>query len=840
MKVHVAMENMVVEDGFPYASVSAGPTSKAQSTLEPANTITATANMVVEDGFPYASVSAGPTSKAQSTLEPAKTIAATANMVVEDGFPYASVSAGPTSKAQSTLEPAKTITATANMVVEDGFPYASVSAGPTSKAQSTLEPPRSAITASKGTSDRHPYASVSDLMSAADNVSRIRSSSSADATDSAGEGISSKPPTGRTRSVTTPESLVLSSRPVASARLSSHQPLPAIPRQTSDLLDEVYDIIPEGLEESKVDTTSPLPTRMYDSVVVASERGPDEVYESVPEQLLDHARPTPSPPGSPKISPKKGGANEGRKRAFTTFFKKKKDSDDHTPSSPPHAPTFPLPLPPLAHTETSPHKPLDKTMSLPSSARGAGLTTDRVHLPLPALPEDSGSGSSEAIVRPKPRTMEPEDPRYDLVPTGEEGRVKEEEPGYDTVQRVLHFEEDAQSIDLGAEGGEEPGYDSVKKADVHKVQGAQAIEPLEDDPAYDKVKKEGVGQGVEPAEEPGYAKVDRDLIDSILASHQAGGQASADEVITLGYAKVTKDPTMQTGDHQDLQQSDETGYATVPPEARASKKEELPHTLPIAHDEQGYALLPSELKEARRGASLKEARRGASLKGTQVMDTSSPVHQPSSGSAGGPGDQLSAGGGEGLGEGGHKTWEVQMKPAESDTLYSKVNVELKHELRKQRQSYHEDSSTLSVPLSSSPDQVSPNPVVPPLPSSVAFEFPDLDSPPIPQQSDGMLQLVTEPAYATVSKPSVPQAIETVVYAQVGTHTTLQTTTPSHERVKDVTVGYDTVGEVTTRAVAERDVAGYEVIGRQEQHEPLNKDQLEDKGLGYDVVGGKAA
>ena len=856
-KVHVVTGNMMVEDGFPYASVSSGSGFPYASVSS-------------GSGFPYASVSSGSgvTSKAEiTTLEPAKTITVTANMVVEDGFPYASVSTG-TEGNKSTEVNAIPV----SMVVEDGFPYASVSAGTSSKTESTTsEPTRAAvaITTSKVTKDGHPYASVSDVMiNTSDSASRHhRSSSSSDATDSAGPGVGSKllaTPTqtgGRARSLTTPESLGLSASSGASSRLSSHQPLPAIPRQISDLLDEVYDIIPEGLEEDNMEGVTAPPPRVYDAVV-ASERKPDRTYESV----SDHPKPTPSPPSSPKVggvmSPKKGGASDGRMRALTTFFKKKKDVDDHSSSSPPHAPTIPLPLPPLAPPETtSPHRQLDKTMSLPSSARGAGLAMTqmplpssargaglamaqmsvRVHLPLPALPEDSGgSGSDAATVGPKPRTMEPDDPRYDLVPTeGGEERGKEEEPGYDTVQRVLQLvEDDAQSINLGVEGGEEPGYDSIKRADILKVKGAQAIEPLEDDPAYDKVKKEGVGQEVEPAEEPGYAKVDRDLIESILASHQnePGDQASANEVITLGYAKVTKDPTLTSGDHQSslagLQQSDEMGYAIVP--SKASRKESSGN-LPVAHDDQGYALVPSELKEARRAASLKERR--VSLKKTQeeVVDTF-PVQQASDGlkpSTGGPGDQLSTGPPPG----------GQMKPSASDTLYSKVNVEFKHELRKQRQSYNEDAPTqlLLPPLPSSPDQPSPTPLVLPPLSSAVLEFPDLDSPLIPLHSDAALQLVTESPYATVGKPSVPPAIEAMGYAQVGTHAILRTTTPPHEseRVKNVALGYDTVGEVTTRVVTCRDEAGYDVVGHLERHvksEPLNKDQLEDKVLGYDVVG----
>ena len=824
-KVHVAMVNVVVEDGFPYASVS-GVSTKADSTSEVTKGAGIPANMVVEDGFPYASVS-GVSTKADSTSEvtkgagiPAQAVhVAMVNMVVEDGFPYASVS-GVSTKADSTSEVTKGAGIPANMVVEDGFPYAS----------------------------------VSDKLKVASSVPRHRSSSSSDLPDSASPGDASSHmaalQAGRARSVTVPEP---SSPPhptptTAGVRLSTHQPLPAIPRQRSDLLDEVYDSIPEG-----------------------SERGPDEMYESVPDNLKvsDHtSKATPSPPGSPKtVSPKKAAPTDGRMRALTNLFRRKKEpSDDHSPSSPPHHTPFPPSVPPAddcsvdavhvkaarTNTNTEPsssaHHQVEKTMSLPSSMRGVGLklASDRAHLPLPELPEDSGSSS--AVVVPKPRTLEPDDPGYDLVPRGEESRGKEEEePEYDTVTRVaIHQsgEEDTQSIDLAVVVGEEPGYDSVKREGILGLQGAQArgAEQAEDDPAYDKVKKEGaVAQELEVGEEPGYAKVDRELVESILASHQneTGDQASVGEVMTLGYAKVTKDPRLLSGDPSSLSvlQHDEMGYAMVPSGGVvARKKEELPSAPPIRHDDHGYAVVPTELKAARRGASLKKE---PSQPGEEAAEPKSSVSE-------GGGVQLHVDPPPGVqaeGGAGHVSWQVEMR-----SLYSMVDVELKHELRKQRQSYHEEELLPRLLLSPSPD---PNPSIPPLPSSVTLEFPDLNSPPIPQHSEEAMHLLTdtplEPSYATVSKTSAPPAPPHLPeveagYAEVGTQKLLiQSTTPlqDSERVKTVALGYDTVGEVVARG-AVTDSAGYDVVGQHQQPQvraaPLGKEERDDEALGYDVVG----
>ena len=563
--------------------------------------------------------------------------------------------------------------------------------------------------------------------------------------------------------------------------------------------------------------------QLYESV---DEVGEKDLYESVPDDLskmdspghmsasslspiknLEAVGNPPPPPSSPLPSSKTSeikkralektlsASNEEGKRRFSFFGRKKTASVSNaknkkgevespvqaSPSSPlqkspplPNIPAPPLPnddeeedtydkvTPGLAPSDNVFQQGFDhasKSMSLPMAFR----TGARSNLPLPRVPEDSGS----ATVIHKRVLEEGVPDEYDRVhlPPAE---IIPDEPNYDTVD--------------------------LERGQIHYPQ-------LEIDPPYDRVDKEELMQLLAEREraatafDPPYDKVDQDKLKELREQEKLKTSETALEgnSLSLGYSVVRG----------------------VTPEGERGKVE-VPGSLP-EHDEEGYAVVPAEFRMRKRAMSANQDTRkgkgaGDLLSPDSVADSyklveqdeeGTPSHSPRSMTFSSP------------------TRKHPQSPKSSEDQYASVNLHSKREDR-QRQEL-EESLRLQEALRAYTDEPtrSVSPIPPPLPPAPNPE--DLmdveERPPIPAQMEGINELVAEgegsrappdssdPPYAKVrSKVDNPYAVVNQPYTEIDV-SDLMTRIRGGESKKEAAAKPSVEDDVMD------DEAGYDVIGK---------------------------
>ena len=607
---------------------------------------------------------------------------------------------------------------------------------------------------------------------------------------------------------------------------AAHMPLPDIPNMQVEGEGIVYDSIPEdvntgGNSEVKTKPIRIRKERLYESVDDMG--GPEDTYETVPDDIKPHTSPTtpifpqvpiPLPPRSPSIpkpnvppspqvpvSPipnkkskekvekreltKTVSEADSKKRSFSFFGARKKaqsvsagigktrrerDQQEPLPDvpspisplhlSPPPPPNIPAPLPPDMDEEDKdrmydqPQPNVGRPSSEMSPVKRVSFEQSKVKSQ--SLPSSMRSAGA-SVFNPRANLPLPELPE-DSSGSGTVTVVRKRKESIDKDYDVVLLNENEDDDD-------EPGYDTVNR---EEILGSLAENPEGADPGYDKV-----GKNVGEEEEVQEQDEDKDTA--------AIGEG---EPTDMRYAKVTKpsSPVEEVG---------------VTPD----------------HDEEGYAVVPEEIKLRKRAMS-------ASKKLLDPVDTEpgyESVKQPETE----PSDQQ-------LDEPGYKSVKVSEEegqlPSERgtsptspasphvtsdiDEQYATIDIAAKRASQRHRKEhYHVE---MDIKESASPPDPPPVPPVVDL-GDMEDEF---QEPPIPAQSEGVHELLeTDHGYSRIKKPTDPP------YSQVDV-----LSDPPYARVmklrKDVdhdyddAVGYDTVGDRAPDQLAKDEALGYDTVGDQ--------------------------
>lgn len=621
---------------------------------------------------------------------------------------------------------------------------------------------------------------------------------------------------------------------------ATHMPLPDIPAADGGMHpviveeSEMYDSIPESGTKNASPASShsvagKRKERLYESVDEMAEK---DLYESVPDNFPKVNSPVrPQPVSTPALSPtkrvseaplppsspipsknelhkKKGlektlsaAAQQEEKRRFSFFGRKKPGSVTKTkkgeqPESPtalvssispqhksPPLPNIPIPPPPNEDDDEDTYDKVTpsligaesneifqqllankaKSTSLPRICGAGG----RPNLPLPRLPEDSGSATVQ----------------HKRVIEGSRGPDE-----YDTVNVSAE-----QILD-------EPNYDTVKVEDIFMlpVAGGGA------DPPYDKIDKQELQEFRE------REKQSRENLKSMSSEPN-------DSNLSGGYSKVRGETP-----EGELDQSG----------------------LPPDHDEEGYAVVPEEIRLRKRAMSASQGvRRDLSpdsvAAGYHVIGHDDTIREARS-----------------------HTVSVSPKKSASGNA-SRENVEDQYACidlgAKKKQRELEEVLRLQEELRAySEEPHSTSPVPPPLPPALSpDDMEEYKQPPIPSQSEGMHELMgdglkvsqsdtADPPYARVkSKSDNPYAEVSRPYAEVDVSSFQNQSKAgaggSTDDSLDEAMGYDIVGGtlgVKTK-IAQKDKP-YDTIenvvsGQIHESGGVSEDTL-DEALGYDVDG----
>lgn len=588
-----------------------------------------------------------------------------------------------------------------------------------------------------------------------------------------------------------------------------HMPLPDIPASGIPAEEKMYDSIPEaqGKKGSPKSKPQALKKReiLYESV---TEMGEKDLYESVPDSLANMDSPVspktlsmpalsptkmlsevpPLPPSSPIPSNK---AEQGKKRTlektqsaavsheekrrFSFFGRKKTSSVSTKPTKhPPESPTTTSPLHKLHPLPNIPAPPrpdqglgdeeedtYDKVVSAPASSgldHDVGLSDTaktkslpmtyrtgggRPNLPLPDLPENSGSGTCTV--------------QHQRMMEGGEGPDE-----YDTVHRPPQ--------DYIPD---EPNYDTVN-----------ILKPLRRDDVVD----------------PPYDKIDKQEL-------------------------------------QELRERELQARANMSPQHEGTPEGELDVSgLPPDHDEEGYAVVPEEIRMRKRAESQgAQTRKGAELSPTAGYHR---VRR-----------QEDEQGYDTVREGRSHTLPVSPQRSAGEDVedqYASINIMAKKD-RKQRELEEMLRQQEELKEEEEEDARMSSPIPPPLPPALdTDDMEEFQQPPVPAQSEGIHDLsegelridIGDHPYAKIrNKTTNPYAEVSQPYAEVDV-TQLQSRAKARssspggglsEDVLDEAAGYDVIGTVGVRTKVVKDKP-YDTI------ENVQGENAFDEAAGYDVIG----
>ena len=623
-------------------------------------------------------------------------------------------------------------------------------------------------------------------------------------------------------------------------------PLPAVPKQSVGVDDnEMYDSIPDDVRNSQVPlpqaaapVSKPRPKeRLYESMDEV-----EDTYESVPDNLrvdsplsVSSASPSHSPsklplPGSstspplppsspvPKPQPKEpekkavektlsASQAEGDGKRRFSFFQRKKTAS--------------------VSGVTSKKKEKEKEKEKEKHAEKDHKEHHHAHQPLPDVPALSPVMSPP--LPPIPANDDEDDtmydtPQLDFIPgplrvspgpppiSPSEAKAKSQSlpssargSGAAVFHRNIPLprvpEDSGQGIVVRQRvlesplrgGEEEKPYDSIKVS-----------QSVDGEKPYDTVK---VLDGLEDINEPNYDTVDKEEILKALAETEDVEKEPGydrvkqlEEVAGEGDREREKAPTPQPTEGENAA-GIRYGKVTRP----LSPEEDVPGILP-EHDEEGYAVVPEDFKMRKRALS---ASKGVQPQGKH--ESPEPVKKPI--------DEL-------------EEAASPDEPAEPSEPYATVDILIKKERRK------EGNLTANSDM---PRERSVSPVPPPLPpvgdlGEIARDF---AQPPIPIQSENVLELLLadgssslrppgsdDPPYAKVKSKDHP-------YAELdlgggGEHAKLATQEDNNE----TEAGYNEVGaDVNDHTDSNDKGLVYDTVTDPE----VNQEMVDDEAMGYNTV-----
>lgn len=633
---------------------------------------------------------------------------------------------------------------------------------------------------------------------------------------------------------------------------ATNMPLPEIPAAggvPSVIIEEnmMYDSIPEDrAKKSSLGSQHPSATQkeqLYESV---DEMADKDLYESVPDTFAKVDSPStpnalstpndsptkmifpdmpPMPPSSPvpnkndqpKSDPagkKKGlektlsaAQSEDGKRRFSFFSRKKTTSvssakpkkGEHVVESPTGSPggmmshSSPQHKPPPLPNIPAPPRPSEeddeeedtydkvtpnfgvvvegadaltndtRSKSLPMSYRAGG---GRPHLPLPMLPEDSGSGT---VMHKRAMEGSGGQDDYDLVHISPKHDIPDD-PNYDTVT--------VQTIAVPAPENPDPPYDKIDKQELQRFREQE------------------------------------------MQARETMRSMSSEERDSSSSRKLSKDG-IPDGESGPPPEHDEEGYAVVPEEIKIRKR-----TMSATHD--------ARKKRGGGGGELSPNSIAAGYDLIRHHNGYDTVHESRSRSLSEESPQRSAQDGSG------RNVEEQYASIDMVAKQDKKRRELEEVLRQQEElRAYADASPRASPRAS--------PAPPPLPPALnPADIEDFQQPPpIPDQSEDVRELVhgelkvpqadgSDPPYAKVrTKVDNPYAEVSRPYAEVDVNW-----------IQDRSKKEQGSRVPTASAYAQDKTLGYDVVGAEsniKEEKPYDtidgvKAAALDEALGYDVVG----
>ena len=499
-------------------------------------------------------------------------------------------------------------------------------------------------------------------------------------------------------------------------------------------------------------------------------------------------------------------------------------------------------VPPLGDSPSKVAEAKTKSRSLPSTGRtaSASVFTHPPNLPLPDLPDDSGSG---IIVHLQPDLVDVDEiePDYDIVVHGEReqeeeeggedepkydvvnreellGVVAEADPGYDKVGIMVGQEVEPVGVDPEDEDREEGasprdmGYGKVTKP-AGAAEAMNGEQPAHDElgyaviPAEVKIRKRTMSATVQrPARQVGQQDVDHnyDQLDQLALSAGDSVDDQAQELSPVGSHTPSPPPQMPG-----FMDEDEDPYSSIDARVSSPTVEDLMQTLPPSDEYDPYSKIDTQTGAVPDTSSSPVISSppsddydpysmisGGTEPSVDVPESSASVNSV----VGSSGSCLTTGTGA----------AADSLAQEEEDKYSTVNLSAKRLSQKQKQpplggGRSGGDSSIAV--------TSPTP--PPLPP--AYDLGDLGElvePPVPPQTAGVHELVPareEPKYSSVVKR--PKVKPTDASAPSDNHPRgVATTPPLDMQEEDSRAGYDTV-----------------------QVKKNSETRLKDKVLGYDTI-----
>ena len=607
-------------------------------------------------------------------------------------------------------------------------------------------------------------------------------------------------------------------------------PLPDVPKQPMGVEEnEMYDSIPEDMRTSQVplpQVTAATPKskpreRLYESMDEVDEV--EDTYESVPDNLKPDS-PLPLTPVSPTHSPNK----------LPLLV---------TSTSPPLPPSSPVPKPQPKEQGEKEKKPVEKTLSA-SQTEGDGKRrfsffgrkkTASVsaaskkekkekekhgekdhkehHVPHQPLPDVPASPVTSPPLPPIPVNDDDDDTMYDTPQLDFMAGPVRSSPGPSPIS-PSDAKAKSQSLPSSARGAGSAVFhgprvniplprvpeDSGQGMVVRERVLESPLRGKEEEKPYDRVKIPLDMDGEEPYDtvkvpnefeeliEPNYDTVDKEEILKALAeSENMANEPGYDSVMKLegqeneGQRERDRAPTPQTNEEEGT--GIKYGKVTRP---LSPELDDTPGILP-EHDEEGYAVVPEDFKMRKRAWSASQG-----VKSQVKTESPEPTAVKT------PFDER----------------EETTSPGEPSEAYATVDI-----IAKKRSKAEKKEDSLATEGDSS-RQRSVSPVPPPLPpvGDIGEVMGDYSQPPIPVQSEDVLELVSPRASSSLKPPGSDEP----PYAKVKSK--------DHPYAElDLGVG----GEQARLAAQENtdDEAGYDKV-RTDNNKTADP---KDKALGYDTV-----
>ncbi len=628
---------------------------------------------------------------------------------------------------------------------------------------------------------------------------------------------------------------------------ATHLPLPAIPNL--EVNDQMYDSIPEDLKTTKARKKAasqphPKRERFYEAVDDMDKDGPEDTYETVPDDIkhgdpIVTVTPTASAVPLPSLSPSKHHSPSATAPAPPASpIPRKYDRDERKKKE-------------LAKTVSDSESRKPRTFSLftrkktASVSAGSGKTRSEREEPVP-FPQGPVARHPPAIPPPAPPLDDDDDEEDDTYETPDRPphldgkRLFSDSDASPSLRR--HEIEIAKSASLPMSMRSGPGFFNPKAPlpELPEDSGSGAVavglpprppsiaaDTPEDEPNYDSLVPQQLEDEYDPydtvnqaeilqilneGEEPGYDRVKGKVEPGgAEAIGPPGEEGREDEPLAAvaGYGKVTT-----PGEHETTPEHDDLGYAVVPQEFRMRKRT-MSEARQLKEKDPGY----SSVKEVTEAIRQLEEEAG--------YDRIRPIR------TGAPSGITP----EDVERERSPTGDISFPSTEmEDENYASIDLDAKWASRQKQ------TATEGEDLEPGYDElqgVTPPPPIPAPATDLGFDLTEFQQPIVPVHSDRALQLVSD-----TDDPDDPYAKVLPVPASGNDHPYTEVDIlddPPYAKVtKKDEPPYASISQMRARDERDDEATGYDtadvVVKVTSQERPAAA--VIDDALGYDTVGEK--